>query len=66
MAMYCIITSSVTMPDNAAQYPRPHRWRPKNSFDKRRYSLNNFLDVFPLIRPITLLMDSWGGTETNR
>ena len=65
-AIYCMMTSSVTLPELAAKYPRPHRWRPQNCPDKRRFSASSLREVFPFMRPTNLLTEICGGSETNR
>lgn len=46
-AIYSLITSLVTFPDEAAKYPRAHRCRPQNCFANRLFSLSSFRDVLP-------------------
>jgi len=64
--MYCIITSSVMVPELTAKYPRPQKCWPQNFLFIVGNSWRIFLDVFPLIYCVILDTDSWGGAEMNK
>ena len=54
--IYCMITSSVTLPELSAKYLQHHIRRLQNCLEKHQFPASSFREILPFTWPTNLLM----------